>query len=91
MPAKKKTSKSAATKSSSKKASDPAVEELIARRDKLLAAAETEEKKEEIHMLLKGMYKCAKDKDVSCLDKISEGLKKVGGRPRRRSRSRPKK
>ncbi len=95
--------KKAAAKSSSqketgqtekpKKENDPFVDSLIARRDKLLETADTEEKKVDIHMQLKGMYKCAKDKDTACLDKISENLKKIGGRPKRsksktRSRSR---
>lgn len=72
------------------KESDPFVDSLIARRDKLLETADTEEKKLNVHMALKGMYKCAKEKDQPCLDGLSENLKKLGGRPRRRSRSRSK-
>lgn len=100
MPAKKKAAAKspakAAAKPAAKKAAksegakaNPVVDELIARRDKLLAAADTEEKKLDVHMLMKGMYKCAKEEDADCLKKISDNLTKVGGKARR-SRSRSK-
>lgn len=98
MPAKKKAAAKTAAKPAAKKAAkpegakakaNPVVDELIARRDKLLAAADTEEKKLDVHMLMKGMYKCAKEEDADCLKKISENLTKVGGKAKR-SRSRSK-
>lgn len=68
--------------------SDPTVGDLFARRDKLLASAKDDASKEKIHLSVKGAFKCAKEQDKKCLDKLSDNLKKLGGGKRRKSRSR---
>ena len=70
--------------------SDPAVTSLFERRDKLLASAKDDEAKEKIHKSVKGAFKCSKEQDKKCLDKLSDNLKKLGGGKRRRSKSRSK-
>lgn len=69
---------------------DPMVVKILALRDKLIKEGHDAEK---VGMACKGMYKCSKLADASCLDKIHKALeamkgKKGGRKSRSRSRSR---
>jgi len=62
---------------------------IIALRDELIAKADGDaEKIESIHKACTGMYKCDKEVDLDCLNRILSELQKVqGGGKKRRSTS----
>jgi len=59
-----------------KKPTPENLKHIVKLRDEIQAAASKDERKLDIGMMCKGMYKCSKENDKDCLDKIEEKLTK---------------